>query len=85
MDALGMAQFFHEAYERLAPQFGYETRAETRVFDPESANGRLMIAVCEAWLTAPVFEQTIGGLEFGLKVLNSSYPVGDYRRYGTRP
>jgi len=44
VDAL--ARRFHEAYERLAPSFGYETRKETRAFDPESANGKLMIAVC---------------------------------------
>lgn len=40
-----LARRFHETYERLAPQFGYETRAETKQFDPTSANGRLMIAV----------------------------------------
>lgn len=41
-----LARSFHEAYERLAPSFGYETRTDTREFDPESQNGRLMIAVC---------------------------------------
>lgn len=41
-----MARRFHEAYERLAPQFGYDTRPETRELDPGSKNGRLMIAVC---------------------------------------
>jgi hypothetical protein len=45
-NALMLAIKFHEIYERLAPSFGYETRTETRVFDPESKNGRLMIAVC---------------------------------------
>jgi hypothetical protein len=44
--ALELAQKFHEAYERLAPSFGYETRKETRLFDPDLANGRLMVAVC---------------------------------------
>ena len=47
-DAEAMARRFHETYERLAPQFGYETRADTREFDPESPNGKLMIAVCAA-------------------------------------
>jgi hypothetical protein len=37
---------FHETYERLAPDYGYETRKDTREFDPDSANGKLMIAVC---------------------------------------
>jgi hypothetical protein len=46
-----LAEMFHERYERLAPHFGYETRKETRVFDPASNNGRLMIAVCDEILT----------------------------------
>lgn len=35
-----LAKVFHEAYERLAPEFGYETR----VFDPNTVNGKLMLA-----------------------------------------
>lgn len=46
MDDEEMARKFHNTYERLAPQFGYETREETKQFDPSSANGQLMIAVC---------------------------------------
>src|SRR6185369_1322257 len=42
-----LAILFHETYERLAPSFGYETRPDTKAFDPESPNGKLMIAVCE--------------------------------------
>lgn len=45
-DALNLAIEFHETYERLAPSFGYETRKETRAFDPSTPNGRLMVAVC---------------------------------------
>lgn len=48
------ARLFHETYERLAPQFGYETRKETKQFDPNSANGRLMIAVCNEIIQAAV-------------------------------
>lgn len=44
-DARDIARKFHNAYERLAPAFGYETRSDTKVFDPASDNGRLMIAV----------------------------------------
>lgn len=51
--ALELAQRFHETYERMAPQFGYETRPDTRAFDPDSPNGRLMVAVCTALLTLP--------------------------------
>ncbi len=49
-----LARKFHETYERLAPVYGYETRKETREFDPTSPNGRLMIAV-----TDQVFNEVI--------------------------
>ncbi len=45
-DPLALAVLFHVTYERLAPNSGYTTRQETRAFDPESANGKLMIATC---------------------------------------
>jgi hypothetical protein len=51
-DALSLALKFHEIYERLAPSFGYETRQDTRAFDPESKNGKLMVAVCGEILAA---------------------------------
>lgn len=46
LDPLALAVLFHVTYERLAPNTGYETRKETKIFDPESKNGRLMIATC---------------------------------------
>ncbi len=45
-DPLALAVLFHVTYEKLAPLAGYETRTETKIFDPESANGKLMIATC---------------------------------------
>ena len=44
--ALALAKQFHDTYERLAPKYGYETRPDTRQFDADSPNGRLMVAVC---------------------------------------
>lgn len=41
-----LAMLFHEAYERLAPSFGYETRDDTKSLDLNSPNGKLMVAVC---------------------------------------
>jgi hypothetical protein len=43
-----LAQKFHEVYERLAPQFGYETRKESAKpwADVPNNNKLLMIAVC---------------------------------------
>jgi hypothetical protein len=46
VDALQLAILFHDTYERLAPSYGYETRR----FDADSQNGRLMIATCAAIL-----------------------------------
>jgi len=47
-----LARAFHDIYERLAPQFGYETREESRVpwDDLPPNNKRLMIAVAEVIL-----------------------------------
>lgn len=61
-DSLALALRFHEAYERLAPSFGYETRTDTRAFDPESKNGKLMIAACAELSTAPPIAQQGGEL-----------------------
>lgn len=47
-----LAELFHDRYEKLAPEFGWMTRMETRTFDPNSTNGRLMIAVCDEILTS---------------------------------
>lgn len=52
-----LARRFHETYERLAPEYGYETREDTKAFDPESPNGKLMIAVCKE-ITKPTDGET---------------------------
>lgn len=52
-----LARKFHDTYEKLAPDFGYETRPDTKQFDPTTANGRLMVAVCKELLTdIPAFK-----------------------------
>lgn len=47
MTAEAVAQRFHEAYERLAPSFGYKTREASAVpwADVPEQNKKLMIAV----------------------------------------
>lgn len=49
MDAEQIARLFHETYEELAPQFGYETREASRKpwKDVPEKNKKLMIAVAE--------------------------------------
>jgi len=43
-----LARFFHETYERLAPDHGYTTREESAVpwEDVPADNKNLMIATC---------------------------------------
>lgn len=45
-----LARRFHDLYETMAPLHGYETRDDTREFDPMSKNGKLMVAVCDSIL-----------------------------------
>ena len=47
LDAVELARKFHAAYEKLALQFGYTTRQDTREFNPASQNGQLMIATIQ--------------------------------------
>ncbi len=42
-----LAKKFHDLYEMYAPDFGYETRDDTKVFDPTTKNGQLMLCVAE--------------------------------------
>lgn len=55
-----VARLFHETYERLAPQFGYETRkASAKPWDEVPKNNRdLMIAVSAVVLTALTSKKT---------------------------
>jgi hypothetical protein len=48
MTAEELARKFHETYERLAPQYGYETRKASAVLweNVPSNNKNFMIAVC---------------------------------------
>jgi hypothetical protein len=55
-----LAQAFHEAYEELAPQFGYKTREASAVpwADVPENNKRLMIVTCERVARAAIEEGT---------------------------
>lgn len=46
-EAEKLAVLFHDQYEALAPKFGYETRPDTKMFDPKTPNGKLMVAVAK--------------------------------------
>ncbi len=57
--AVKLARLFHETYERLAPEYGYETRKDSAVpwADVPEKNKRLMIAVCTVILDAGYLPQ----------------------------
>ena len=43
-EILEITKKFHDTYEKLASEYTYETREDTRVFDINSNNGKLMYA-----------------------------------------
>ena len=71
-----LAELFHNTYEKLAPAFSYNTRTDTKVFDKESANGKLMIAVCKVILQSlqPKTEQVPYGFDLIKDVYNATHP-----------
>lgn len=70
-DAEALARTFHNIYEQLAPKFGYETRAETKQFDPTTPNGQLMIAVCGEILAQLPKSETVEGDEWKKECLEA--------------
>ena len=58
--AVELAILFHKTYEKLAPSFSYVTKHDTKKFDINSPNGRLMVAVCEEiikWQTERMYSE----------------------------
>jgi len=80
-----LAQQFHETYERLAPQYNYQTRKASAVpwSDVPENNKRLMIAVCTEILektptkaSPDMLEQvevTITNMKYNLRILMAEY------------
>ena len=58
MTPIELAKLFHDTYEHLATEYHYKTSIETRIFNSQSPNGKLMIAVCEEVLQRIHNEQT---------------------------
>lgn len=79
MTALDLAILFHVIYERKSSEFNYVTRVDTRIFDPESSNGKLMIAVCEEILHEDIqpkidaLTARIAELEGALKKIETAF------------
>jgi hypothetical protein len=46
VNAVKLAVLFHKLYEKHAPEYGYDTKNETKIFKAHTPNGKLMIRVC---------------------------------------
>jgi hypothetical protein len=65
MDKTQLAKFFHKTYEALATDYLYKTRYETKEFNENTANGKLMIATCGAVLKELSKQNTVQGKKGG--------------------
>lgn len=77
---------FHEVYEKYAPEFGYETRVETRKLDLNSPNGKLMLKVVEEVCTTLLEKQREEMIKLALENKDKfyyfeEYDNGDYTYY----
>jgi len=80
-EAYKCAREFHDLYEETAPMFGYETRKETKEFDPKSPNGRLMAYVCFNLIHQAIAEEGERVVnEIKAKLPYSAIDIPDYER-----
>lgn len=55
-EILEITKKFHDTYEKLASEYAYETREDTKVFDINSSNGKLMYATVNE-VIKPILEE----------------------------
>lgn len=63
-EILEITKKFHDTYEKLASEYTYETREDTKVFDINSNNGKLMYATVNE-IVSPILK--------GNKILEENY------------
>ena len=56
LEILEITKEFHDTYEKLASEYTYETRKDTKVFDINSSNGKLMYATVNE-VIKPILEE----------------------------
>ena len=80
-EILKITKKFHDTYEKLSKEYDYETRKETRVFDINSSNGKLMYATVNE-VIKPILEEN-QELKKHLKVPKtcSLKTLEDYKSY----
>ena len=55
-EILEITQKFHDTYEKLAGEYAYKTREDTKVFDINSNNGKLMYATVNK-IVSPILKE----------------------------
>ena len=55
-EILEITKEFHDTYEKLASEYTYETREDTKVFDINSNNGKLMYATVNE-IVSPILKE----------------------------
>lgn len=55
-EILEITKEFHDTYEKLASEYTYETREDTKVFDISSNNGKLMYATVNE-IVSPILKE----------------------------
>lgn len=55
-EMLEITKEFHDTYEKLASEYTYETREDTKVFDINSNNGKLMYATVNE-IVSPILKE----------------------------
>ena len=55
-EILEITKEFHDTYEKLASEYTYETREDTKVFDINSNNGKLMCATVNE-IVSPILKE----------------------------
>lgn len=56
IEILEITKKFHDTYEKLASEYTYETREDTKVFDINSNNGKLMYATVNE-IVSPILKE----------------------------
>ena len=55
-EILEITKRFHETYEKLSKEYSYETREDTKVFNVNSNNGKLMYATVNE-IVSPILKE----------------------------
>ena len=55
-EILEITKKFHDTYEKLASEYAYETREDTKTFDVNSNNGKLMYATINE-IVSPILKE----------------------------